>query len=61
MTALEARSHLIALLAEREIAEDEPYLDELDHEIEDTRYVYTVAAVTEIASLRAELWGPLRG
>lgn len=62
MSALEARSHLLALLAERGDAPDDPtYLAELDEEIEDTRQVYTCAAVTEIASLRAELWGPLRG
>jgi hypothetical protein len=34
---------------------------DLDEEISDTTAAYVGAAVTEIASLRAELWGPQRG
>lgn len=59
----DGRNHLVALLAERSDAADEdpPFLFDLEEEIEACREIYTVAAVTEIASLRAELWGPLEG
>lgn len=55
MTAIEARTHLIQLEAERALATD------LDDEIEALRHAYVGAAVTEIASLRGELFGPQFG
>jgi hypothetical protein len=67
MTALEARNHLAQLESERALAHTTPlagvasYMADLEEEIEETRQVYTVAAVTEIASLRAELFGPQVG
>jgi hypothetical protein len=67
MTALEARNHLAQLESERalahttELAGVAAYMADLEEEIEETRQVYTVAAVTEIASLRAELFGPQVG
>lgn len=67
MTALEARTHLALLEAERAAAGDGPmegqqaYMAELEDEITTWRQVYTAAAVTEIASLRAELFGPQEG
>jgi hypothetical protein len=61
MTALEARSQLVTLLAVRSEARGTGQAAELDEEIEACREIYTRAAVTEIAMLRAELWGPLRG
>jgi uncharacterized protein involved in exopolysaccharide biosynthesis len=67
MTALDARAHLIKLQAERALAQrtgvgDIPaYMAELQREIEASRSVYVGAAVTEIASLRAELFEPQVG
>jgi hypothetical protein len=63
MTALEARSHLRELEVERALAGTtslagvEVYMADLDEEIAAWRSVYTGAAVTEIASLRGELFG----
>ena len=63
MSALEARSHLSELEAERALvgfsalAEVEPYMADLEEEIATWRTVYTGAAVTEIASLRGEMFG----
>jgi hypothetical protein len=34
---------------------------DLDNEIEATGHAYVATAVTEIASLRAQLWGPQVG
>jgi hypothetical protein len=43
------------------VAANELYLTDLVAEIDATRAAYIGAAVTEIASLRAELDGPLNG
>jgi hypothetical protein len=65
--ALAVRSHLIQLDAERALAVREglgaigAYMADLDEEIEHRRALYVAAAVTEIATLRAELFGPQRG
>ena len=66
-TATEARSELIRLGAERHEARragahaDPTYLTELDSEIADCKLAYEMLAITEIASLRAELFGPQIG
>jgi hypothetical protein len=63
MTALDARSHLRELEVERALAGTtsltgvEVYMADLDEEIATWRSVYTGAAVTEIATLRGELFG----
>jgi hypothetical protein len=65
--ALELRSHLTQLAAERALAlreglgEVDAYMADLHAEIEHRRSLYVAAAVTEIATLRAELFGPQRG
>lgn len=65
MTAAEVRGHLIKLEAERALALDNglgevaTYMAELDEEIEYCRQLYVISAVTEIATLRAEISGPL--
>ena len=67
MTALEARNRLTDLEVERALAGAtslagvHAYMANLEEEIETWRQVYTGAAVTEIASLRAELFGPQVG
>jgi hypothetical protein len=67
ITALEVRDHLLQLEEERALALREglgantAYMDDLDAELEHRRALYTVAAVTEIATLRAELSGPQIG
>lgn len=67
MTALEARRHLTQLETERALAHTtalgavEAYMADLEDEIEVCRQVYVGAAVTEIASLRGELFGPQVG
>ncbi len=64
LPALEVRSHLLQLHGERSlalstgVADIEAYITDLDEEIEVWRRLYAVAAVTEIATLRAELFGP---
>ena len=61
------RSHLGRLTAERldasetALVDNEAYMADLEAEIAQARYVYTMLAVTEIASLRAELAGPQVG
>jgi hypothetical protein len=66
-TAIEVRDHLTQLEAERalalttELAGVRSYMADLDEEIEVTRRLYTVSAVTEIATLRAELFGAQHG
>ena len=63
MTAAEVRSHLFVLEAERALAHDigvaevAAYMADLEDEIEVCRRLYAVTAVTEIATLRAELSG----
>jgi hypothetical protein len=67
MSAIEIQDHLQQLHAERALAlieglaEDTAYMADLDDEITATRAAYVGAAVTEIASLRAELSGPQLG
>jgi hypothetical protein len=67
MSAIEIQDHLQQLHAERALAlieglgEDSVYMADLDDEITATRSAYVGSAVTEIASLRAELSGPQLG
>jgi hypothetical protein len=67
MTALEARSQLGELEAERALAASTPlagvdaYMADLEEEIATLRNVYVGAAVTEIATLRGELFGLQEG
>jgi hypothetical protein len=67
MSAIELQEHLHRLEAERAaaslegLASDPAYMADLDEEIGDATAAYLGAAVTEIASLHAELWGPQRG
>jgi hypothetical protein len=66
-TAADARANLQRLMAERLDAADVSldanalYMSELENEIEVSRAVYVGLAVTEIATLRAELSGPQVG
>jgi hypothetical protein len=63
MFAAEMHSHLKELQAERALASieglssDSAYMADLDQEIAATRSAYVGAAVTEIASFRAQLSG----
>jgi hypothetical protein len=65
VSAVSAREHVVELEAERALAEQtgvaqiESYMDDLDWELDAWRRVYVTAAVTEIASLRAQLDGAL--
>ena len=67
VTAVEARSYLSLLEKERAIAvgaglaDVDAYMTDLDEELEHWRRRYVTTAVTEIATLRAELSGPQRG
>jgi hypothetical protein len=67
LSAIEIRSHLLQLQAERALASieglalDSAYMADLDGEIEATASAYVGASVTEIARLRAELSGPQVG
>jgi hypothetical protein len=67
LTASEIHTHLLELQAERALASIEglatyaAYMADLDGEIEATSHAYVEAAVTEIATLRAELSGPQVG
>ena len=67
MTAAEVRSRLVQLQAERSLATDTgvadvaAYMADLDEEIAFCRDLYVASAVSEIATLRAELSGPLTG
>jgi hypothetical protein len=66
-TAVEIRGHLAQLQAERALAlgaglaDVDVYMADLDEEIEITRQLYVSSAVTEIATLRAELFGAQEG
>ena len=66
-TAADLRNHLAVLNAERAAADLEgltanrTYMHELEDEIAAERHAYVGTAVTEIASLRAALSGPLQG
>lgn len=63
MTAIEIQTQLQQLHAERSLAALEPpetaatHLADLEEEIEATRGAYVGTAITEIATLRAELFG----
>jgi hypothetical protein len=67
LTALEARSHLVELHAERALAfttglaDVDSYMEDLDDEIASWRGFYTASAVTAIATLRGELFGRQEG
>jgi hypothetical protein len=67
LTAVDVRGRLIQLDAERAETRETPladipsYMADLEEEIEATRQLYVIAAVTEIAELRAELFGPQEG
>jgi hypothetical protein len=67
MTTVQLREHLQSLTAERCTAalvgldRDELYLRDLQEEIEATHHAYVGAAVTEIATFRAQLGGPQIG
>jgi hypothetical protein len=67
MSATEIHNHLQGLEAERMfaslegLATDAAYMADLTDEITATRHAFVGAAVTEIAVLRAQLWGPLAG
>src|SRR4051794_39676271 len=67
MTTFELRDHLFTLNAERASAAlhgldgNGRYLADLQTEIDATRHAFVGAAVTEIASLRAQLGAPLLG
>ena len=67
MTSTDARSKIAALEAERLDARDAglhgngAYMRDLSDEIAHWRSAYVGAAVTEIASLRAQLGAPLEG
>jgi hypothetical protein len=66
-TAIEIHTHLLELQAERAyasidgLAANSGYMADLDGEIEATTRAYVGAAVTEIATFRAELSGPQVG
>ena len=66
-TAPELRERLQLLYVERARADvsglsgDAAYMADLEDEIATERIAYVGAAVSEIASLRADLSGPLRG
>ena len=63
MDAIDARTRLIQLEAERfltrdtDLAQIPSYMADLDEEIEATRQLYVISAVLEIAELRADLFG----
>ena len=67
MTTTEIRNHLDELAEERAAAlawgadAISSYMSDLQREIEDYRNAYIGAAVTEIASFRAQLSGPQVG
>jgi hypothetical protein len=63
MSALDVRTHLNLLHAERALASleglapDSPYMVDLEGEIEAAHGAFVATAVTEIATLRGELFG----
>jgi hypothetical protein len=67
LTAAELLSYLLKLEAERAlavqsgVAEIGAYMDDLEEELEFSRELYVTAAVTEIATLRAQLFGAQTG
>jgi hypothetical protein len=67
MTAADARSHLVQLEAERAVAdleglgEVQAFVADLEDEIDQWRRRYIATALSEFASLRAEISAPLHG
>ena len=67
MNAADVRTQLVQLTAERleateaGLTSDPAYMAELASDIAEARAAYTLLAVTEIASFRAELSGPQVG
>ena len=67
MPAIELRLRLSELYAERVLASSQglaanaEYMADLDDEIAEVTAAYTGAAVTALATLRAELFGPQAG
>jgi hypothetical protein len=67
LTAYDVQRHLNLLHEERALAiqiglgADQSYMADLDDEIAACRAAFVGAAVTEIASMRAQLSGPLLG
>ena len=67
MSAIEIKNHLQDLRIQRVLASieglatDAAYMADLDEEIAATRGAWVGAAVSEIAALRAALWGPQVG
>jgi hypothetical protein len=67
LSAFEIHTHLVDLQGERALATIEglsgnsAYMASLDEEIEAMTCAYVGAAVTEIATLRGELFGPQVG
>jgi hypothetical protein len=67
MSAIEMQTHLQQLEAELALAlaeglgDSDDYMADLSEEIAETRHAYVGVAVTEIATLRAELSGPQVG
>jgi hypothetical protein len=67
MTALELRGHVAELEAERSLAvisglsEVNSYMADLNEELGICREQYVISAVTEMATLRAERFGPQLG
>jgi hypothetical protein len=67
MTAADARSHLVQLESERAMAHLEglgdvqAFMADLEDEIYEWRRRYIATALTEFATLRAEMSAPLRG
>jgi hypothetical protein len=63
MSALELRTHLLELKAERALAEETgvasiaSYMEDLERDIARSRAAFVGAAVTEIASFRGQLSG----
>lgn len=67
MSAHDLHNQLLELRAERALAEEtgvaqiRSYMDDLERDIARSRAAYVGAAVTEIATLRAQLSGPQVG
>jgi hypothetical protein len=67
VSAVEVRDHVTDLQLERALALSsglggvDAYMHDLDEEIDFWRHHYVVVAVTEIATLHAELFGASRG
>ena len=67
MTAAHARTRLLGLEAERidaidaGLGENAVYMAELQHDLAASRIAYVGLAITEIATLRAQLGGPQVG